>query len=353
MPSFKAFFIMVYIDVKAIIHELFYIIGVKDNIKEAPLLDLLQHGHVEACVEQMANYMGLPIRVNIKYGGSFNTNSLVTIDKRDQGVSGITAQVIIPSDLPMYDKKLLTNFPITIQITGNFKKHPDTFIAIMAHELSHIVLASLRYPKSNNEFYTDITAMMLGFNVFIKNGRETRDTHFEDNIFTTNIITTINKYGYLDNDQFQRAYFLISDLLNENNNIKLNLIHRYELLNAMLEDLSKLIVRFKRTLNYLDKHLNLKIKANDIQKILEFHQPNYLQEKEILIQDITEKLHAKATLKSITHYFNNWEVEWNKEFDILEHDITEQMSLLKQDLDIINRNFGIRDKINLIFNLNI
>jgi hypothetical protein len=340
---------MVDINVKSIVNELFYTIGVQDNIQAAPLFDLLQHGYVNSCIEQMANYMGLPIRVNIKYGSSFNTNSLVIADKTNPGSSGIAAQVTIPSDLPMYDKNLLTNFPITIQTTGDIKSHPEAFIAIMAHELSHIVLASLRHPKSNDEFYVDITAMMLGFNILIKNGRETRDIKFEnDNIFSGKTVTEMNKYGYLNDDQFQSAYFLISDLLNENNNIRSSLIHRYDLLNNKFSDCQKLFSKFKKTLNYFDQHLNLKIKPNDAQKIVEFHQPDFLQTKETSLANFTHKLDIFKNIRFVTHYFYNWEIEWNKQFDLIEEELNKQIELLKQEVNILNRNLSIIDKFKLL-----
>jgi Zn-dependent peptidase ImmA (M78 family) len=62
----------------------------------------------------------------------------------------------------------LNNFPINVWISENCKDKPETFMTIMAHELSHVLLHSLRHKEMDNEIYTDITAILLGFSVVIK-----------------------------------------------------------------------------------------------------------------------------------------------------------------------------------------
>jgi len=341
---------MVDIDIYNIVHELLPVIGVRDNIKEYPLKELIRAGKVKNCIELMANYMGLPIRADIMYGSVFETQNLVTTDEKGKGTSGITAQVFMPSNLPIYNTKLLTNFPINIQIKGDVKNHPYTFMAIMAHELSHVLLHSIQNINKNNEFYTDIAAMMLGFNEVFKTGRETIEMHLEKDLFGTKTITETTKYGYLDDYQFRIAYDLVFDLLRKNNNLKSDLLLQYEALVKHIDCIQKNIATFRKHLYYLDTHLKKKLKPGDAQKIIEFHKPDYISSQEISIQNIINKLYSKKSIQSIHYYLENWAVAWSKDLDVLEEKINTEESLLKQDLDILNRNLSIKDKFNLAFN---
>ena len=81
-------------------------------------------------------------------------------------------RILIPFNLPLYGSPKLANFPINIQLSEACTESPERFIAALAHELSHVVLYSTRFDEKENEIYTDLTAMILGFADFMKKGRK-------------------------------------------------------------------------------------------------------------------------------------------------------------------------------------
>lgn len=152
--------------ISAAIDDLVKTVGVKENIKTNSLLELFKVGKTKECVEKIAEYLGLPIKVNLIYvpddyrGGNvsqnFSSNSLVKTNERGRGQNGITAQVSMPEYIPMFGTSSLESFIIDVKISQNISNYPKTFIAIMSHELSHILLGSLGRKEKNNEIYTDL-----------------------------------------------------------------------------------------------------------------------------------------------------------------------------------------------------
>ena len=168
------------------IDELINVLGIKERIPLEIIRKPFHAGNIKGCIENIANYLGLPIIVNLSYvpagyqqrnsGNGFESSALATTDHTSRGVKGITAQVSIPSYLPLYGTSGLQGFPISVKISDNCRRYPQTFVAVMAHELSHIVLHSLRHKEKDNEFYTDLTAMILGFSNVMRNGRKVIET---------------------------------------------------------------------------------------------------------------------------------------------------------------------------------
>ncbi len=145
--------------IRAWIDDLVAKLGIKEQCDWKEYDSLLQRGKTKECVEGIASYLGLPIAIDFAYVANnpktgdknrFESDGLVKTDWRGRGVDGITAQVSIPERLPLYGSSSLKNYPIRVRVSKNCGQNPDSFIAVMAHELSHIVLASLYHPEKDN-----------------------------------------------------------------------------------------------------------------------------------------------------------------------------------------------------------
>jgi len=146
-------------DITTALNELISCFGVKEDMPSDGLLDLLRKKKAEESVQELATRLGLPIRINLSYvpkdfrrGNTniFGSSALARTDWTGRGIEGITAQVSIPQDLPMFGTSGLQDYVIKVRVSENCHAHPDTFVAIMAHELSHVLLASLRSPHKES-----------------------------------------------------------------------------------------------------------------------------------------------------------------------------------------------------------
>lgn len=158
------------------INELISIVGVKENVPVTELVGLLKKGNIKQCIKNIALYLGLTLNIDLSYvskdyqpenTNKFNSRHLVKTDWRGRGIGSITAQVSVPESLPIYGTSDLTNYPIGVRVSEDSKELPETFIAVLAHELSHVLLRSLRYSQWDNEIYTDLTPIILGFSKVI------------------------------------------------------------------------------------------------------------------------------------------------------------------------------------------
>ena len=147
------------------IKELVNSLGVKEEAPYYEISQLIQNGDIKQSIKKIAGSLGLPIEIIVQYvpagyrpdnNVKFNSQDLSRTDSSGHGIESITAQVSIPGNLPLYGTSSLTGFPINVIVSENCREEPSTFIAIMSHELAHILLASIRHPKKNNELYTDL-----------------------------------------------------------------------------------------------------------------------------------------------------------------------------------------------------
>jgi hypothetical protein len=251
------------------INHLFNTIGVKECVDNQKIISLIHSKKIKEAIKEIARCLGLPIEVNLSYvpkgyrpnaNDGFQSTHLVKTDWRGRGTEGITAQVSIPSSLPFYGTPGMTNFPISVRLSENCADNPSTLIAVMAHELSHIVLYSLWHKEKENEFYTDLTAMMLGFADVMKVGRKVVKTNsFTDHGFLSSQTTTTTQtttYGYLSDDNFSFAHNRIKNILSTHQKGKAKLLKKIKELNKTLQKQKTELGYFKRYLNYLDKNLN-------------------------------------------------------------------------------------------------
>jgi hypothetical protein len=198
--------------------ELINTLGVKKPIQEIEIINHIRSGKIQEAIEQIARYLGLPVRINISFvpkgykssrKSGFESSQLSRTDSEGRGLNSIVAQVSIPKNMPLYGTRELDNLPINVVISEDCNKEPIAFMAIMAHELSHLVLYSLWHKEKENEFYTDLTAMVLGFNEVMAKGRKVVTQTRTGNVVQTLTIT----YGYLSDEQFVLAQGEIRGLL--------------------------------------------------------------------------------------------------------------------------------------------
>jgi len=315
-----------YID-NAITH-LFSTVGVKECVDDQKIISLIHSKKIKEAIKEIARCLGLPIEVNLSYvpkgyrpnsNDGFQSTHLVKTDWRGRGTEGITAQVSIPSNLPFYGTPSMTNFPISVRVSENCAENPSTLIAVMAHELSHIVLHSLWHKEKENEFYTDLTAMMLGFVDVMKIGRKVVKTNsFTDQGFLSSHTTTTTQtttYGYLSDDNFSFAYNRIKNILSTHQKGKAKLLKKVKELNKTLRKQKMELGYFKKYLNYLDKNLKQKISQQDGYWLSTFHQANYTDDFESAVAKTEKELKQfNLFIHNLNHYSDS-RIEDVKKFE--------------------------------------
>lgn len=194
------------------------LLGMRKEVLCHELVHLLRCGNVAGCIQQIARQLQLPIHVELSLVSSdyhpdsvngFISHTFSTATTSQQRTEGIVAQVSIPGNLPIYGSQALHGFPIRVRISENCKHEPFPFITIMLHEMSHVLLASLRSAFATSELHTDLVPIVLGF----------RDTARRGRWFSRSVtdgagsLTVTAKYGYLTDDQFAFACAYVEDQL--------------------------------------------------------------------------------------------------------------------------------------------
>lgn len=197
-------------DISSALDEMVMSVGVKEELPFASLVATLGTGNTQGCIQEIASCLGLPILVNVSYvskdfksgnSSGFRSSELSRTDWSGHGIDGITAQVSILASLPLYGSSSLSGYPIDVRVREGCSERAETFIAIMAHELSHVLLRSLRHPQSNSELHTDLVPILVGFGSCVASGRKKVRTETSGGTTTTRTTT----YGYLTDSQFQFA----------------------------------------------------------------------------------------------------------------------------------------------------
>ena len=349
------------------LNELIPVLGIKEFIDHENLVGLIGSKKIKKAIKEIALYLGLPVKINISYvpkgyrpnsNDGFQSTHLVKTDKNNRGTSSITAQVSIPSNLPFYGSQGMVNFPINIMLSENCAEQPATLIAVMAHELSHIVLNSLWHREKENEFYTDLTAMILGFANIMKIGRKVIETNVDSELsgltsIKTTTTTNTTTYGYLSDDNFDFAFNEIKSVINNQKSAKNKLLKELEQFKKHLNKNKKLPFLFGKYLEYLDKNLDKKISQEDGNKIITFHQPNHtdaylanIKKNEISLESLFK---FTENLKNYTG--KNIEImqQYEKQLKLAYEELRKQYFLLQKDIDILKKYVSFFFKIKLKF----
>ncbi len=345
-------------------NNLFSSVGTKEAVASEEIYLPLRQGKIKESVEKIANYFGLPINVNLlkvsesyssnsSRGSKFTSSHLVKVNsKTGRGAESISAQVLIPSYIPLFGTPSLNSFSVDVKISKNIINYPETFSAIMAHELAHFFLSSMHHKEKENEIYTDITAMLLGFKDIVKDGRKmtkTTGTTFDLEGTTTHYQTTT--YGYLSDNQFNFVFQKISRKLEQNRHAKRKIIKEIGLSRKKLNNLMRCFSQFKYFMKLIVKNSRKKISQEDGKKITLMHQPGYVEESEILIKKNKERIRTLEKCLPKKHYSENWDLKKMKEIEDIISTINKERQKIKNDIKTLKKNIAFipRVKANIMF----
>lgn len=311
------------------IKELDNFFGIKEPFSGANVYPLIESKHIKDGLKLISSQLGLPIDINIinvpknykeqSQNNRFHSTYVVKTDKYGTGNEGITAQAIIPGDLPTYGTSALNNYPINIKISENCNKYPTTFTMIVAHELTHVLLYSLNHPQKDNEVYTDLNAMMQGFYKVFRDGRKTTDVERITSFAGTTTETTTTTFGYLSDEQFIFAINKINSLLEERRERKKLLVECIAKTSRLITEYEKSLSYFNKYLGYLTKNTHIKISGEDGKKMVMFFQPEYMEKINFPVKECTIKQKkAEKYLEKISHYTTETQkqiTKYMKEFE--------------------------------------
>jgi hypothetical protein len=333
-------------------------LGIKEPVDDCELITLVRSKKIKECIQGIARYLGLPIEIILSYvpkgyrsdrKNNFQSSHLSRTDAEGRGIEGITAQVSIPNNLPMFGTARLEKFPISVKVSENCTENISTFITVMAHELSHVVLHSLRHPEKDNEVYTDVTAMLLGFANVMNRGRKDVATTTEGNSTKTRTTT----YGYLSDEQFSFAFGKIQGVLNAWKTKKNGVIGKLDKMNKGIDNLKKTLIHFKKFLANLDINLNRKIGPLDGGSISAFHQVGYLDEIRLIVKEADDTSKGISSfVRGMNHYFSSFDGQFD------EHDrkmlaITSKVQMkcksLGKDVNVLKKYTSICYKMKVFF----
>lgn len=329
--------------IKEAVHSLYNTIGIK-----LPMSDLSRfiNGDVRDRIEHMAVALGLPVKITVNFSTNFYSTALA-----ESGNGGITAQVNIPSNLPMYGSKELTGLPIHIRISGDFSNHPYTFASIIAHELSHILLYSLRNQYKDSEIHTDLCAIMMGFSYLIGIGR----TMVDKKNMGEYIQTTTHTYGYLSDNNFRYAERLIDEIRCRHTSLQSKIRDCVNNSENLISKIEARQSKLNKLIGILHTHPRKKIISKDAQNLVALHNCNHNEDIVNLISMHKTSINKCKGEILTRNYFmprDNALFESKlKECDLWQHELDGILSRLQNDQDAVLRNISFWQRITLRYPL--
>ncbi len=339
--------------IEGAIDDLVAVLGIKEPVAIERFVKGVRPGQIEKCIEDIGGQLGLPVKANLvvvsdEYcrdeSAQFETTSLAGTDHRGRATEGITAQVSVPGHLPSYGSPRLVGFPITVKVSASCYKYAETFVAVMAHELSHVLLRSLAHPKSGDEIYADLTAMLLGFAGVIEAGRIVKRVTVEGNVRILHTTT----YGYLDNAGFAFAYRRLNTITHNFKKLRHKVLSLASELKSQTQDVEETLGLFNEFLYFLDTHLDQEVDRQDSAGIVAFHRPDYTQPVEAMAR-ASACLAAEATEKAQqTGYFTREAEAILKSYAEQLHGrraaLAKEYASLQSDCQVLRRNVAVLDR---------
>jgi len=298
-------------EIATALNELISCFGVKEDLPSGALIALLRKKKTEECVQEIAHRLSLPIRISLSYvpkdfrpdnTDGFRSTALSRTDWTGRGIEGITAQVSIPQHLPMFGTSGLQDYPIKVRVSENCHAHSSAFVAIMAHELSHVLLASLMSPHKDSELHADLVPILLGFRDAIRQGRKTIESTTSGNTTTTHITT----YGYLTDSQFEFACSHVTRIIVRHQRDKKHLMKAVKQLQRKLKVAERSLAAFRDYFKYLDKKPPDKMRPEHAQRVVQLHAQDCIRDWNVRIAEFrTSQEAAELFVQGLHHYTSN------------------------------------------------
>jgi hypothetical protein len=334
--------------VQECIDELDAFFGVREPVPAKPLIRLHRAGQLERLIAAIAEHMRLPVQFKLSVVSKdtrFRSHSLARTDGSGRGIEGIEAQVAIPSSLPLFGSAELRRYPIDVLITPAFRTaRPETAITILAHELSHVLLHSLRHPERDSEVFTDLVPIVLGFAEIINGGSKVSSvTHVAGG--TRETTTT---YGYLSDVDFSFALERVHSLLSARQKSRLQLLKYVARLRLTVRRAGAALARFRELKRHLDTKIG-QVRKVDAERIVAVHATDYTVVVEGAIRsalDVATK--AESFGESLTKYPRQMLSqlrEYNRLCESAALRLDTAFLELRNDMALLARNCGIRYRI--------
>lgn len=132
--------------------------GVKAPVDDA---ELARHYSARDYTE-MLRYIRNSMRLNLRLKLGVVTD----------GGPAAPAWVEMPERIPLFGTKEFKELQLRVFLRRSFieKSGFEQLVVVLAHEMAHIVLDSIRHPLHRTEEAVDLTAMMLGYRDFFTTG---------------------------------------------------------------------------------------------------------------------------------------------------------------------------------------
>jgi hypothetical protein len=347
-------------EISTAIDEMTASLGVREDVA----LERFPLGTEEAipCIEAIARQLGLPIRAVVSYvpkgyrperqgddgaraAARFRTAALVNTDECGRGRHGIVAQVSLPTSLPPYGTSSLDGFPIQVLLSEGCGDHPDTFVSVVAHELSHVLLHSLGHPHRQSELHTDLVPILLGFRVIVLRGRKIEVSRAT----AAGRTTETTRYGYLTDSQFDFAFSKISSLVDRHQDEKEQALEKAAELRKLHQRASQNLRAFRDSLAYLDGRASHRLRAKDAKRIVTFHSLDYMRECEVSLSHVgAVAVNEEVAIRQITH-FTSYSLESlrrsSERLNAALLKIGTVSQSIKSDLKVLRRNVGVAQRL--------
>lgn len=168
------------------IEEVINWIGVSEPVNTSEMFVKVLDGKEKEVIGEIAEQLSLPMKITTKYSSE---------EKRNDDGSSTLAEVVV-GNIPRYGSKYLKDYPCTITLYPGYNSRSDRFIYVIAHELCHYVLQSLRPRLSDNkkeERLTDLAVIFGGFESAYRTGWQSYTHGNAGYILDENDITYIRR----------------------------------------------------------------------------------------------------------------------------------------------------------------
>ena len=159
---------------------------------------------------------------------------------------------------------------------------------------------------------------------------------------STKTLTTT--YGYLSDEQFYFAFNKINEILNRNINLKKMLLEKLTAYRKHLYSYKKELLKFNKFVEYLDENQRKRIRKEDADVIVSFHQVDYAERFTVVIRNNEGRLKEINDYRvGLAHYTQprlNTLQKFSKEIDILMTDLKREFNLLNKNVSILEKYVG-------------